>query len=148
MMKITSKKTIGLAFGLIAGLLTTLTAEAASVSGTLGTSIVAADSYAFTCPTGTTKSRIRVMDLNTIRNSVATVYATFGEDGSPTLSVADTESTSTGSANITNILDGPGNYNLVVNKSAANVDDYIVTGECLNSAGTLLPVSLILKTNQ
>jgi hypothetical protein len=148
MMKITSKKTIGLAFGLIAGLLTTLTAEAASVSGTLGTSIVAADSYAFTCPTGTTKSRIRVMDLNTITNRTATVFATFGKKGSPTLAVADTESTSTGSTNITNPIDGAGIYGLVVNKSAVNAEDYIVTVECLNSAGTLLPVSLILKTNQ
>jgi hypothetical protein len=141
-------KTIAVTITLLTGCVLSLTAEAAAISGTLGTSIVAADSYTFTCPTGTTQSRIRVMDLNTITNRTATVYARFGEDGSPTLTVFDTESTSTGSANAINTSDGPGIYNLVVNKSTVNLEDYVVVAECLNSLGTLLPVTLTLKTNQ
>jgi hypothetical protein len=142
-------KTITLAFTLLAGVVASLTTEAATVSGTLGTSIVAADSYAFTCPpTVTAKVQIRVMDLNPIRNSLATVYATIGKDGSPTSTVADTESTPTGSAPATN-TDGPGIYSLVVNKSATGTEDYTVELLCLNSLGKPLTFpNPQIKTNQ
>ncbi|MEQ1546221.1 hypothetical protein [Methyloglobulus sp.] len=141
-------KAITLAFTLLAGVVASLTTEAATVSGTLGTSIVAADSYAFTCPTVTAKVQINVMDLNTIRNSLATVYATIGKDGSPTSTVADTESTPTGSAPATN-TDGQGIYSLVVNKSTTGTEDYTVQLLCLNSLGK--PLTLAnpqIKTNQ
>jgi hypothetical protein len=123
--------------------------HAASVSGTLGTSLMAVDSYAFTCPTGTVSSRIRVMDLNTIRNSLANVFAAFGEKGTPTLSVSDSESTSTGSAFVTNTVDGSGVFSLVVNKSASGTEDYSVEVQCLNASGTVLAMATpIIKTNQ
>ncbi|NOU23817.1 MAG: hypothetical protein HOO93_18880 [Methyloglobulus sp.] len=149
-MKFKTVKTIGLAVIAIAGLIITLTAEAAPRSGMLGTSAAAADSYTFSCPTGTLRSRIRVMDLTTIANRTATVFATFGEDGRPPVppAVSDTESTSTGSANAINTLNGSGLYTLVVNKSAAGKEDYAVVAECQNSSGTYISVTLTLKTNQ
>lgn len=147
-MKSYKVKTKTMAFILLAGLAFYLNVEANQVTGTLGTSSAAADTYTFTCPTGTTQARVRVMDLNTRLNTAATVFATFGEDGNPTLAVSDTESTSTGSVYATNTLDGPGIYSVVVNKSAANLEDYIVDAQCLNNLGTSIPVALILKTNQ
>jgi hypothetical protein len=147
-MKSNAAKNILLSFTLIMGIFLTLTAESATISGTLGPALMATDSYAFTCPTGTTQSRIRVMDLNTVRNSLATVVATFGEDGSPTLAVSDSESTSTGSVFATNTLDGPGIYAVVVNKTAINVEDYSIEAQCLNALGVSLVTRLIPKTNQ
>ena len=103
----------------------------------------------FTCPTGTIHSRIRIMDLNTIVNLNAIVYATFGEDGNPSLTASDTESTSTGSLFATNSLDGPGNYSLIVRKSAINADDYVVEAQCLNSSGAIIgPLRLVTQINQ
>jgi hypothetical protein len=123
--------------------------NAATVSGTLGTSATMVDSYSFSCPTGTVSSRIRVMDLNGIRNSLASVFASFGEKGSPTLTVSDSESTSTGSAFVTNTVDGPGLYSLVVVKSASGTEDYSVEVQCLNSQGASLAIAApLIKTNQ
>jgi hypothetical protein len=137
------------AFSLIVGLLVTSTGQAAQVTGSLGSSLVSADALTFTCPTGTIHSRIRIMDLNTIVNLNAIVYATFGEDGNPSLTASDTESTSTGSLFVTNSLDGPGNYSLIVRKSAINADDYVVEAQCLNSSGAIIgPLRLVTQINQ
>jgi hypothetical protein len=149
-MKLKTVKIIVLAFSLVAGGVASFTAKAIQVSGTLGTSLVSADAYTFTCPSGTVQARTRVFDLNTVLNSAATVYATFGEDGSPTLTVSDTESTSTSSPWATNTADGPGNYALVVRKSAANPEDYIIEAQCLDSSLVTVigPPKLVLQINQ
>jgi hypothetical protein len=147
-MKSKTMQTMAMAFALVTGNLTALTAEAASITGTLGASTLSADTYTFTCPVGTVQSRIRVMDLNAILNLAATVYVTFGEDGSPTYAAADNESTTTGSPFVSNTLDRDGIYALTVRKSAVNPDDYIVEGRCLNALGADLATKLILKSNQ
>ncbi len=137
-----------MAFTLLAWGIPLSTAEAASVSGTLGMSAAATDTYTFTCPKGTAQSRVRIMDMNTIFNSAATVYATFGEDANPTLTALDTESTSTGSQFSTNTSDGPGIYALTVHKSAADLEDYIVEAQCIDSLGVETPVKLFFRLNQ
>jgi hypothetical protein len=147
-MKTEILKIISLSIMAIINSVASLSVDAAQVSGTLGTSSAAADTYTFTCPTGTTQSRIRVMDLNTISNLTSTVFATFGEDANPTLTVSDTESTSTGSLFVTNTSDGPGIYALTVHKSAANSDDYIVEAQCLSSLGADIPIKLFFRINQ
>jgi hypothetical protein len=142
-------KTIVMAFILIAGAIASLTAEAIQVSGSLGASLVAVDAYTFTCPSGTVRVRARVFDSNTIANLAATVYATFGEDGSPTLSVLDNETTSASSPWATNTSDGLGIYALVVRKTAVKLEDYVVETQCLNSLGAVIgPTKLITKINQ
>jgi hypothetical protein len=149
-MKFKTVKTLAMAFSLITGVSFSLAAEAIQVSGMLGTSLVAVDGYTFTCPSGTVQVRARVFDLNTILNSAATVYATFGKDGNPTLTVFDTESTSTSSPWATNTADGLGNYALVVRKSASNPEDYIIEAQCLDSSLVTIigPPKLILQINQ
>lgn len=149
-MKLETVKTIVLAFTLVAGGVAPFTAKAIQVSGTLGTSLVSVDAYAFTCPSGTVQVRARVFDLNTVLNSAATVYATFGKDSVPTLTVFDTESTSTSSPWATNTADGPGIYSLVVRKSAANPEDYIIEAQCLDSSlvTAIGPPKLVLQINQ
>jgi hypothetical protein len=148
-MKFKTVKTIVMAFTLIAGVIASLTAEAIQVSGKLGTSLVAVDTYTFRCPPRTVQVRVRVMDPKTIINLASTVHATFGKDGSPTLTVLDTESTSTSSPWATNTVDGSGNYALVVRKSASNPEDYFVEARCLNGLGTVIgPTGLIPQINQ
>ncbi|MBK8816785.1 MAG: hypothetical protein IPN42_15330 [Methylococcaceae bacterium] len=148
-MKFKTVNTIISAFSLIVGLVATSTGQAAQVTGSLGSSLVSADTWTFTCPTGTIQSRIRIMDLNTTVNLNAIVYATFGEDGNPSLTVSDSESTSTGSAFATNTSDGPGNYSLLVRKSAINTDDYVAEAQCLDSSGAVIgPLRLVAQINQ
>jgi len=127
-------KILFMAFILLSGLVTSLTVEAVTASGTLGSSTVALDAWRFTCPTGTAQSRVRVMDNNGTLNTAATVFVSFGEDGVPTWFVSDTESTTSASAWATNTSDGSGNYVLVVNKSAAGLEDYTVEAQCLDSS--------------
>jgi hypothetical protein len=147
-MKTKTLKIISISILAITGSVASLSVDAVQVSGTLGTSSAAIDTYTFTCPTGTAQSRVRVMDLNTILNTTATVFATFGEDANPTLTASDTESTTTGSLFVTNRLDGPGIYALIVHKSAANQEDYIVEAQCLSSLGADIPVKLFFRINQ
>ncbi|MEQ1559568.1 MAG: hypothetical protein ABL933_11605 [Methyloglobulus sp.] len=132
----------------ITGVITTLTAEAASASGTLGTSPAAADSYTFFCPTGTTLTRISITDSLTLRNNLTAVFATFGEFSVRTKTASDTESTPTTGSSADNNVDHDGVYTLVVNKSAAGLEDYSVVADCINSTGSRLPVTLTQKTNQ
>ena len=134
MMNYKLAKTMAKTFTLFLGVVVALTAEAASVTGALGSSAVALDAWRFTCPTGTVQSRVRVMDNNGTLNTAATVFVSFGEDAAPTWFVSDTESTSTSSPWATNTSDGPGNYVLVVNKSAAGLEDYTVEAQCLDSS--------------
>lgn len=149
-MKLETVKTVVLAFTLVAGEAASFTAKAIQASGTLGASLVAVDAYTFTCPSGTVQVRTRVFDINTVLNSAATVYATFGKDSVPTLTVFDTESSSTSSPWATNTADGPGNYALVVRKSAANQEDYIIESQCLDSSLVTVigPPKLVLQINQ
>lgn len=142
-------KTTVMAVTLITGIVASLSAKAIQMSGTLGASLVAVDAYSFTCASGTVQARVRIFDMNGILNLASTVYSTFGEDGSPTLTVFDTESTGTSSPWATNTADGPGNYALVVRKSAANSEDYVVEAQCLNTIGQVNgPVRLIFQINQ
>ncbi|NOU20885.1 MAG: hypothetical protein HOO93_03695 [Methyloglobulus sp.] len=150
-MKFKTVKTIVMAFASIAVAFASLTAEAIRVPGRLGATLVAADAYTFTCPSGTTRVQARVFDPNTIANLASTVYATFGEDGSPTLSVLDNETTSAWSPWAINTSDGLGIYALVVRKTAAKLEDYIVETQCLNSLGAVIgpsPPRLTVKINQ
>jgi hypothetical protein len=142
-------KTIIKVIILCAGGVASLSAEAIQVAGTLGTSSVVVDAWIFPCPSGTTQARIRVFDINTINNSAATVFATFGKDGNPTLTVSDTESTPTSSPWATNTADGAGNYALVVRRSGSGAEDYVIDGECLNSLSQIIgPPRITLQINQ
>lgn len=124
--------------------------NAAQVSGTLGASSIAVDGYTFACPTGTAEIRARVADLTAILNTSALIYATFGKDGNPTLTVSDSETTSTSSAWISNRVDGAGTFSLIVRKSSINADDYLAEVQCLDS--TLItvigPSRIITQINQ
>ncbi|KJV05981.1 hypothetical protein [Methylocucumis oryzae] len=124
--------------------------SALQVTGSLGEALEAVDVYSFTCPSGTTEAKIRVIDLNTIFNSAAVVYASFGKDSNPTLTVFDSESTSTSSAWISNSSDGSGTYGLVVRKNATNSEDYGVEALCLDSTQTTVlgPRKLTRQINQ
>jgi len=149
-MKTNTFKRIVLALIGFVGVSTSITAQAIQISGTLGVSSVAVDSYSFTCPTGTTRVGIRVTDTTKIVNLAATIYATFGEDGSPTLSAFDNDNTSAASPVVINTVDGPGNYVLVVSKSAfTKQDDYLIDVQCQNRLKAVIgPARLITHINQ
>lgn len=125
-------------------------ADAAQVSGTLGASSVAVDGYTFACPTGTVEIRARVADPTTVLNTAAIIYATFGKDGNPTLTVSDSETTSTSSAWISNRADGAGTFSLIVRKSSINADDYLAEVQCLDSSllTVIGPSRIITQINQ
>ncbi len=134
-------------FSLLIGWAASFAAEAASATGTLGASSAAADSYTFSCPSGTTEAQVRVEDRTIIINTAATVFATFGKDKNPTVTASDTESVPTAGPWVTN-PDGFGTYGLVVNKSTINKDDYAVEAKCFNSLGSELATRLLIKTDQ
>jgi hypothetical protein len=147
-MKIRAMKTIVLFAVAIAGAGLGLPAQALQVPGRLGVSPYAVDVYSFACATGTTKARIRVFDTKTVANLAATVFATFGEDGIPTLQVSDTESIDTSSAWASNVADGPGNYALTIAKSASNPEDYVVEVQCLDSRARVIgPIRVNTRIN-
>ncbi len=127
-----------------------VTTMALQITGSLGETLESVDVYSFACPSGTVQARIRVIDLNTIFNSAAVVYASFGKDSNPTLTVFDSESTSTSSAWIANTSDGSGTYGLVVRKTATNSEDYGIEAQCLDSTQTTVigPKRIIRQINQ
>ena len=132
---------------LMAGIMTSLTAQALTVTGTLGTASFSADAWTFACPTGTTRVQMRVKDGRNPINTLATVYASYAEDGSPTLTAADTDSDDIFSSWIINTSDGPGNYILVLRKVGSNMEDYAAEMQCLNSLGALIgPSSTSVKS--
>ncbi len=142
-------KAITLTLALLAGCTISLTVKAATVPGTLGSAYYSTDVWTFACGTGTTKVQIRVTDGRNPINSLAAVYASFAEDGSPTLTVADTESTTLPSSWSINTTDGSGTYVLVIRKSAAGMEDYLAEALCLNSLGSVIgPASFKLIHNQ
>lgn len=142
-------KAITLTLTLLAGCTISLTVKAATVLGTLGSASYSTDVLTFSCGTGTTKAQIRVTDGRNPINSPAGIYASFAEDGSPTLAVADTESTTSPSSWAINTTDGPGTYVMAIRKSAVGMEDYLAEALCLNSVGSAIgPASFKLIHNQ
>lgn len=137
-MKTRAMKTIVLFSFFIAGAGLSYPAQALQISGRLGVSPNAVDVYSFACATGTTKTRIRVFDTKKVANLEATVFATFGKDGNPSLQVSDTESLDSSSAWASNVADGPGNYALAIAKSKPNPEDYVVEVQCLDSRARVI----------
>lgn len=131
----------------VAGLTTTLTAEALSVPGTLGTASYSTDVLTFTCAISTTKVLLRVTDGRNPINSLATVYASFApvNTGIPALTAADTDINTSPSPWIINATSSPGNYVLVVRKSASGMEDYAAEIQCQNSLGKVLGPSSTSK---
>lgn len=134
---------------LLAAGVTSLPAHAAAMAGSLGTASYAADAWNFVCGTGTTKVQVRVTDGRNPVNTLASVYASFAEDGNPTLTTVDTESTTLPSPWVINTSDGPGTYLLIARKTGAGMEDYVAEAVCLNSLGaTIGPTSFKNIHNQ
>lgn len=154
-MKIIAKASVKSVFALFIYLSVAGSAHALRVSGTFTSTAVsnapvASKAYTFVCPTGTVQARMRVLDLPTIQNGAATVYATFGKDGSPTLTTLDTDSSTAWSPWMANTLDRNGAYLLVITKSGLGQEDFIAEVICLDSTlvNVIGPTTITLQVNQ
>lgn len=144
-MKTTTLKKSLMAASLLAAAGFIGTASAHTQTGSLGTTATATDYYQVTCGTGTTKLYLRVSDTSASDSVLVSAQAQKG-----TVAINTTDPTGGDgvySPSVT-LSSSTGVYDVLVDKTAANTQNYTLEVHCQDNAGVEKSTTVVSKQNQ